>query len=89
MFALVKAIGKGLALLAFGSSFFHASQTDVGWKLDLKIIDLLLWIMYQEAVSDVEPVNVPYDVKNEKNETERRNATADVIIRDLAVKPRF
>ena len=75
--------------MAFGSSFFHASQTNVGWKLDLKTVDLLLWIMYQETVSDVEPVNVTYSVKNEKNETENRNASADVIIRDLAIKHRF
>ena len=75
--------------MAFGSSFFHASQTEVGWKLDLKTVDLVLWIMYQEAVADVEPVNVTYSVTNEKNETETRNASADDIIRDLAIKPRF
>ena len=84
-FLKVKAIGKGLALLAFGSSFFHASQTSLGAEADLRMIDLTFWIMYQEAISYVRPgvTNV-----TNMNSTEFFEVPDSVLIRDLSYRPR-
>lgn len=70
----MKAIGKGFAVLAFGSSFFHASQTGLGEIADTKAMDLMLWIMYQEAIQTIRP---PEGEENMKT-----------IILDLSLKPR-
>ena len=85
-FLKVKAIGKGLALLAFGSSFFHASQTELGGEADSRMIDLTFWIMYQEAISFVRP-----DVTNVTNMNSKEffGVPDTVLIRDLSYKPRY
>ena len=84
-FLKVKAIGKGLALIAFASSFYHASQTRLGGEDDSRMIDLTLWIMYQEAISYVRPGVTK--VRN-MNSTEFFEVPDSVLIRDLSYRPR-
>ena len=51
--AIVSAIGKALASIGLASSLYHASQTTFGRQYDQKLIDLILWIIYREALQNL------------------------------------
>lgn len=42
--------------MAHGSSFFHASQTDLGFITDLRMNDLVSFVGYQAAVANLQPL---------------------------------
>ena len=52
----VKKITEAFAIVTFGSSFMHGSQTQNGQVQDLKSNDLFVYILYQAGVT-----NLPYD----------------------------
>ena len=45
------AICKTYALLGFASSFFHATQTDNGGAVDVRVVDMIFFVAYQETVT--------------------------------------
>ena len=50
---IVSAIGKALASLGLASSLYHASQTTFGYQYDQKVVDLIIWIIYREALQNL------------------------------------
>ena len=50
---IVSAIGKALASIGLASSLYHASQTTFGHQYDQKVIDLIIWIIYREALQSL------------------------------------
>lgn len=62
-----KAIVQSFDMLSVGSSFFHASATNVGALLDMTPIALIALVAYQAAVSELPPLDsdVLHDLRND------------------------
>ena len=52
----VRRIAEAFAIVTFGSSFFHASETCLGKIQDTKSNDLFIYILHQASM-----INIPYD----------------------------
>ena len=52
----MNAIGKAIASLGVASSLYHASQTKFGHLYDDKVIDLILWVIHQEAIKKLDTI---------------------------------
>ena len=52
----VTKIAESFAILTFGSSFFHGSETELGENKDVKSNNLMAYLIHQAAVA-----NFPYD----------------------------
>ena len=50
---IVDGLIRSTAFLAHGSALFHASQTELGHRLDVKMTDLLAYVAYQAFVEDL------------------------------------
>ena len=46
-------IGKAFSFMAFASSFYHASQIDNANTVDQRVIDMIFFVIYQEAVDSL------------------------------------
>ena len=74
------AICKTFALLGFASSFFHATQTDNGGIVDVRVIDMIFFVAYQETVSFLKTSK--QSIVKELS-VEKRNQPAVEIIDDM------
>ena len=74
------AICKTFALLGFGSSFFHATQTDNGGIVDVRVIDMIFFVAYQETVTFLKTSK--QSIVKELS-VEKRNQPAVEIIDDM------
>ncbi len=58
IFFAVLAMVRSAAFLAHGSAFFHASETILGGELDVKVMDLFMFVIYRAATSQLDSSNV-------------------------------
>merc|ERR1719192_1416934 len=70
-----KKIAEAFALVTFGSSFMHGSETLLGGQQDLLSDDLFTYILHQASM-----VNIPYDPVLHDLSISPRNMTAMEIV---------
>ena len=71
----VTKIAESFAILTFGSSFFHGSETELGKTQDVKSNDLMAYVIHQAAVE-----NIPYDPILHDLSISPRNMTSAEIV---------
>jgi len=71
----VQRIAEAFAIVTFGSSFMHGSETRLGKDLDTKSNDLFAYILHQAAL-----INIPYDpVLHDLSLTPRKRSAAQIV----------
>ena len=71
----VTKIAESFAILTFGSSFFHGSETELGKNQDVKSNDLMAYVIHQAAVE-----NIPYDpIIHDLSYTPRELSGKDIV----------
>ena len=76
-------IGKAFSFMAFASSFFHASQTDNANTVDQRVMDMIFFVIYQEAVDSI--TTSQEAIVKDLSETNRSHSAIEVIDNALNV----
>ena len=71
----VRRIAEAFAIVTFGSSFFHASETCLGKIQDTKSNDLFIYILHQASM-----INIPYDpILHDLSLTPRNTSAPEIV----------
>merc|ERR1719318_720881 len=79
----VKAVSRVTTYVAFGSVFFHASHTKLGFKTDISSIRLMLFLAYQMLVSNLPQNSVSRQVFDLSPQPRRTAVEMSIQLRDI------